>query len=169
MTLHYDNLVYGTVVTPPSPALSGLSLVIQRDAGTPIPAVPFQATVFTGAFPIFARAEIVTVTAVVSGATDVCTITRGDVPVAIAAGWKFAVGVTKDLLDQIVASGGTDSAARSAAASAAGLATAAGAAAVTADLDALVADSKAVSAGLRASTADSKAVSDSLTTSTADS
>src|ERR1019366_5993586 len=71
------NGAYSTVLTAPSPASSGTSLVIQSGDGVRFPTAPFNATVWpAGAQPLFANvvnAEIVRVTSVT---TDTFTITR---------------------------------------------------------------------------------------------
>lgn len=68
------NFAYSLVVTAPSPATSGTSLVVTTGQGVLFPAAPFQATIWaTGAAAISTNAEIVTVTAV---STDTLTIVR---------------------------------------------------------------------------------------------
>lgn len=68
------NFAYSTVLTAPSPATSGTSLVVQSGDGAKFPAVPFNATLCpVGVQPTTANAEIVTVTAI---STDTFTIVR---------------------------------------------------------------------------------------------
>ena len=70
----HKNFAYSTVLTAPSPADSGTSLVVASGDGTKFPSVPFNATVWpAGAQPTTANAEIVRVTNI---ATDTFTITR---------------------------------------------------------------------------------------------
>lgn len=100
------NLAYSTVLTPPSPATTGLSLVLQSGDGANMPPVPFDAEVWpewpttkSGYNPVpsaphaptAADCEIVTVTGV---ATDTLTITRaqrGTNARSIIAGDQFRV------------------------------------------------------------------------------
>ncbi|MBI4092239.1 MAG: hypothetical protein HY427_03485 [Candidatus Levybacteria bacterium] len=70
----HKNFAYSTVLTAPSPANTGTSLVVQSGDGTKFPTVPFNATVWpTGVQPLTTNAEIVRVTAI---STDTFTITR---------------------------------------------------------------------------------------------
>src|SRR3990167_1333705 len=70
----HKNFAYSTVLTAPSPADSGTSLVVQSGDGTKFPTVPFNATIWpVSAQPTTANAEIVRVTNI---ATDTFTITR---------------------------------------------------------------------------------------------
>jgi hypothetical protein len=101
----HSNGAYSTVLTAPSPATSGTSLVVQSGDGTRFPAVPFNATVYpAGAQPLFANganAEIVRVTAI---STDTFTITRaqeGTSARSIVVGDQIVAGVTKKTLTDI--------------------------------------------------------------------
>lgn len=68
------NFAYTTVLTAPSPATSGTSLVVQSGQGALFPAAPFNATIWpAGTQPITTNAEIVRVTNI---STDTFTITR---------------------------------------------------------------------------------------------
>ncbi len=70
----HKNFSYSTILTAPSPATSGTSLVVQSGDGAKFPTPPFNATVWpTGVQPLTTNAEIVRVTAI---ATDTFTITR---------------------------------------------------------------------------------------------
>ena len=70
----HKNFAYSTILTAPSPADSGTSLVVQSLDGAKFPTVPFNATVWpTGTQPLTTNAEIVRVTAI---STDTFTITR---------------------------------------------------------------------------------------------
>lgn len=80
-----------TVLTPPSPADSGTSLVVQSGHGARFPDAPFFVTVHPASeFPTIDNAEKLLVTA---KSTDTFTITRGDgdtTPLAIEAGWRIS-------------------------------------------------------------------------------
>lgn len=68
------NLAYSTVATAPSPATSGLSLVVQAGEGARFPAVPFNAIICPANTPaLWTNAEIVRVTGI---STDTFTIER---------------------------------------------------------------------------------------------
>lgn len=70
----HKNLAYSTVLTAPSPAISGTSLVVQSGDGAKFPTPPFNATIWpTGARPIASNSEVVRVTGV---STDTLTIVR---------------------------------------------------------------------------------------------
>lgn len=70
----HKNFAYSTVLTAPSPADTGTSLVVQSGDGTKFPTAPFNATVWpTGVQPLTTNAEIVRVTVI---STDTFTITR---------------------------------------------------------------------------------------------
>lgn len=69
------NFAYSTVLTAPSPATSGTSLVVQSGDGANFPTDAFQATIWpAGAQPTVGNAEIVTVSSI---STDTFTIVRG--------------------------------------------------------------------------------------------
>jgi hypothetical protein len=91
----HKNFAYTTVATAPSPATSGLSLVVHAGDGALMPPVPFNATVWlAGAQPLTSNAEIVRVTAI---ATDTLTIVRsqeGSSARSIAIGDQIAAGIT---------------------------------------------------------------------------
>lgn len=68
------NFAYSTVLTAPSPATSGTSLVVQSGDGAKFPTPPFNATIWPqGTQPITTNSEIVRVTGI---STDTLTITR---------------------------------------------------------------------------------------------
>lgn len=70
------NFAHSTVATPPSPAISGTTLVVAAGHGTRFPAVPFNMTIHpSGQAPTPANAEIVRVTNI---ATDTFTIDRAE-------------------------------------------------------------------------------------------
>ena len=78
------------VVTAPSPALTGTSLVVEEGWGDVFPDAPFVALVWTnGELPdLGVNAEQPTVTA---KDADTFTITRGSLPFAIAAAHRIAL------------------------------------------------------------------------------
>jgi hypothetical protein len=95
------NFSYGTVLTAPSPATSGTSLVLNSGQGALMPTPPFNATIWiTLLQPTPTNAEIVTVTAI---ATDTLTIVRareGTVARTVVATDQVAATITaKDLTD----------------------------------------------------------------------
>lgn len=105
----HKNFSYSTVLTAPSPATSGTSLVVQAADGTKFPTPPFNATVWpTAANPTGTNAEIVRVTGV---ATDTFTIVRAQETTtarSIIVGDQIAATVTaKTLTDVETASTGS--------------------------------------------------------------
>lgn len=85
------NLGTSTVLTAPSPATSGTSLVVQAGEGARFPATNFYAVVHPdGELPTFDNAEIVLVTNV---STDTFTITRAQLSTSaksISATWRIS-------------------------------------------------------------------------------
>lgn len=70
----HANFAYSTVLTAPSPAPSGTTVVVQSSDGAKFPAAPFNCVICpSGVAPTTANAEVVRVTVV---ATDTFTITR---------------------------------------------------------------------------------------------
>jgi hypothetical protein len=70
----HKNFAASTVLTPPSPPSSGLSLTLAAAGATKFPATPFNATVWpAGVGPNSGNAEIIRVTGI---AGDVLTILR---------------------------------------------------------------------------------------------
>lgn len=86
-----------TVLTAPSPADSGTSLVVQSGHGARFPAASFYVTVHPPSeFPTIDNAEKLLVTA---KSTDTFTITRGEgdtSPLSIEAGWRISNAVFLD-------------------------------------------------------------------------
>lgn len=80
-----------TVLTAPSPADSGTSLVVQSGHGARFPAAPFYVTVHPPSeFPTLDNAEKLLVS---SKSTDTFTIARGEAdtsPLNIEAGWRIS-------------------------------------------------------------------------------
>lgn len=99
----HKNFARSLIVTAPSPATSGTSLVVQTGDGALFPTPPFNATLFpVGTDPLTATAEIVRVTAI---ATDTFTITRaqetsfgGGTAKTVVAGWQIIAGITAKTL-----------------------------------------------------------------------
>jgi lysophospholipase L1-like esterase len=99
----HANFPYSHVATAPSPAVSGLSLVLTAGDGAILPTpVPFNGVIWpNGAVPTIANAEIVRVTAV---STDTLTIVRaqeGTSARTIVVGDQFAAPITKKTLTDI--------------------------------------------------------------------
>lgn len=86
-----------TVLTAPSPADTGTSLVVQAGHGARFPAAPFYVTAHPPSeFPTLDNAEKLLVTA---KTTDTFTITRGEadtVPMLIEAGWRISNSIYLD-------------------------------------------------------------------------
>lgn len=91
----HKNFAISTVVTAPSPATSGTTLVVTTGEGSRFPAVPFNATVWPASqIPTPGTAEVVRVTARTS---DTLTITRAQessTARAIVAGDLIAASIT---------------------------------------------------------------------------
>lgn len=91
----YKNFSYSTVLTAPSPALSGTTLSVQTGNGALFPSVPFEATVWpTGVQPIAVNAEIIRV---IAKSGDDFTIVRAQedtTAVSIAVGFQIAATIT---------------------------------------------------------------------------
>jgi hypothetical protein len=98
----HKNFAYSTVLTAPSPATSGTSLVVQTGDGSKFPTPPFNATVWpANKQPLSSNAEIVRVTAV---STDTLTIARAQESTTartIVAGDQIAATVTAKTLTDI--------------------------------------------------------------------
>lgn len=102
----HKNFAYSLVATAPSPATTGLSLVVTAGQGSLFPAVPFNATVWpSGVQPTSANAEIVRVTNV---STDTFTLSNtpsrnqeGSTNQSIAVGWQIAATITAKTLTDI--------------------------------------------------------------------
>jgi len=98
------NFAYGTVLTPPSPAASGTTLVLDSGQGSrfPDPAVDGAYNVVVkpaSTIPLSSNAEIVRVTAL---STDTLTITRtqeGSSARTIIAGDEVYLSITKKTVD----------------------------------------------------------------------
>lgn len=102
MSDSHKNFAVSTVATAPSPAGSGLSLVVAAGEGTKFPTAPFNATVWpAGAQPTTANAEIVRVSAI---AGDTLTIARQQESTSartITVGDQIAATITAKTLTDI--------------------------------------------------------------------
>lgn len=98
----HSNFAYSSILTAPSPALSGTTLVLAAGGGALLPVAPFNCTVWpTNAMPLSTNAEIVRVTNVIG---DTLTITRaqeGTVARAIIVGDQFGNTITVKCLTDI--------------------------------------------------------------------
>lgn len=98
----HKNFAYSTVATAPSPASSGLTLVVQAGEGTRFPAVPFNAVVWPqGQIPIVTNATIIRVTGI---STDTLTFTRqteGSANRSIVVGDQIGANITDKTLTDI--------------------------------------------------------------------
>lgn len=94
------NFAYSTVATAPSPAGSGLSLIVAAGDGAKLPAVPFNATVWpSGAQPLTTNATLIRVTDVT---VDTLTFTRqaeGSSNRSILVGDQLAATLTAQYVD----------------------------------------------------------------------
>ena len=99
---NHKNFAYSTVLTPPSPAISGTSLVVSSLGGLLFPTPPFNATVWpANTQPLADNAEIVRVTGI---STDTFTIVRAQensTARAITAGDQIAATVTVKTLTDV--------------------------------------------------------------------
>lgn len=94
------NLATGTVLTAPSPATSGTSLVLQSGEGARFPSTPFYAIAHPdGSYPTLDNAEIVQVTNI---STDTLTIDRAELSTSaksIAISWRISNPFLKEDYD----------------------------------------------------------------------
>ena len=98
----HANLAYSTLVSAPTPALSGTALSVASGQGALFPAVPFNATVWPpNVMPITTNAEIVRVTNITA---DVLTIARAQestTAMPLAVGYQIANTITKKVITDI--------------------------------------------------------------------
>lgn len=102
------NLAIGVVLTAPTPATTGPTLVLQSGQGAQFPVTPFDVLMWPGpalgaAYPTIANAEIGRCTA---RATDTLTITRGlygTTKQTVAVGWLVSQPIDANLLGQLSA------------------------------------------------------------------
>lgn len=97
------NFAYSTVLTPPSPATSGTSLVLQSGDGAKFPTVfPFNVVVWiTGANPLSSNAEIVQVTAISGDTMTIVRTQEGTSARTIVAGDQVALAITAKTLNDV--------------------------------------------------------------------
>jgi hypothetical protein len=98
-----NNLAYGAVLTPPSPAASGTTLTLNAGHGARFPAAPFSVSVWAFGMPADpTNTEIVRVTA---KAGDVFTIQRqqeNTLPRTILAGDQVAQAMTGRFMTELI-------------------------------------------------------------------
>lgn len=98
----HKNFAYSTVLTAPSPAASGTSLVLAAGGGALMPAVPFNAVVWAlASLPLVTTAEVVRVANI---AGDTLTIVRqqeGSSARTIVVGDQFAAAITVKTLTDV--------------------------------------------------------------------
>jgi hypothetical protein len=96
----YKNFAYSTVLTAPSPATSGTSLVVQSGDGAKFPAVPFNVTIWpTAAQPLVATAEIAECTAVSGDTLTIIRAQEGTSARTVVVGDQIGYNITAALLD----------------------------------------------------------------------
>lgn len=97
----HKNFAYSAVATAPSPASSGLTLVVTAGQGAKFPATPFNAVVWAAsAIPITTNSEIIRVTGI---STDTLTFLRqqeGSASRSILVGDQIAAAITDKALDE---------------------------------------------------------------------
>lgn len=85
------NFATGSVSTPPSPQLSGLSLIMGTGQGDDLPEAPFYATAHPeGQLPTKDNAEVVYVTARTGDNLVIQRAQKGTTAKSIAAGWRLS-------------------------------------------------------------------------------
>jgi hypothetical protein len=98
MTDQHPLLGYSTVLTPPSPATSGPSLILAAGGGTALAGAavpPFNVTVWpTGVQPVRANAEILRVTNIATNTLSIERAQEGSSARAIVAGDQIAATIT---------------------------------------------------------------------------
>jgi len=104
-----NNFAYSLVVTAPSPATSGTSLVVTAGQGALFPTPPFNCTIWPAhTLPISTNAEIVTITAI---STDTFTIVRAQESTTaqtITAGFQIAETLTAKTITDLEGIYGTN-------------------------------------------------------------
>lgn len=95
------NFAYSTVLTAPSPAISGTSLVLASGDGALMPTAPFNMTVWpTSVQPLKSNAEIIRVTAVTGDTLTIIRAQEGSSARTIISGDQIANTITaKDFTD----------------------------------------------------------------------
>lgn len=99
----HKNFAWTTVLTPPSPAVSGTSLILASGAGALMPTPPFNATICPAdTVPTTLNAEIVRVTAVTGDTvTSMQRAREGTTARTILAGDVFDAGITVRTLTDV--------------------------------------------------------------------
>jgi hypothetical protein len=107
----HKNFALSTVATAPSPATSGLSLIVATGDGAKFPAPPFNATIWpTAAAPTSTNAEVVRVTAIAADTLTIVRAQEGSSARTVVVGDQIAATVTAKTLTDIearAAGGGT--------------------------------------------------------------
>lgn len=98
MTALQNNLAYGTVLTPPSPATSGTSLVLNSGEGGNFPTIVSPDISWVTLCPpgvpaTMANAEIVKVTNRSSDTLTIVRAQRGTTAKSVASGWQVFLGI----------------------------------------------------------------------------
>jgi hypothetical protein len=95
----HKNFPYSLVATAPSPATTGISLVVTAGQGALFPATPFNASVWpASAQPLASNAEIVTVTNITGDTFTIVRQAEGTSVRAIAVGDQIAATITNKTL-----------------------------------------------------------------------
>lgn len=96
------NFAYTTVATAPSPATSGLSLVVEAGDGALFPDPPFPVIVWpTGQIPLAGSAEVMKVTAVTSDTLTIERAQEGTSARSVVAGDQIMAGLTSGLFNEV--------------------------------------------------------------------
>ncbi len=99
---NHANLAYGTVLTPPSPATSGTTLVLNAGQGALFPAAPFNCTIWPASTNATAgNAEIVRVTTIVGDTLTIVRAQEGTAARTIIATDQIANTITVKCLTDI--------------------------------------------------------------------
>src|SRR3954468_21865927 len=100
----HKNFAYSTVTTAPTPATTGVTVILGAGGGAAMPATPFNATVWpTNAIASAANAEVVRVTAVVGNTLTIVRAQEGSTARAIIPGDQFAATITAKTLTDVEA------------------------------------------------------------------
>jgi hypothetical protein len=99
MSHNHKNFAYSTVTTPPSPATTGTTLIVQPGDGAKFPDVPFNATIWPASVqPISTNAEIVSVTNITDDTLTITRNTEGSTAQSVTAGYQIAATITAKTL-----------------------------------------------------------------------
>jgi hypothetical protein len=98
----HANFAYSTVVSAPSPATSGTTLVVATGDGALFPTPPFNATVWpAGAQPLASNSEIVRVTVIATNTLGIVRAQEGSSARTVVVGDQIAATITKKTLTDI--------------------------------------------------------------------